>query len=178
MTKQILTGQNICLYPKSIADARLDYRWQKDAELMALSGNAPLRESFLEYLTRNVSAYDAAAGMESFAIRTQPENRHIGNCALYNIDYAAGEAQLGIAIGERDCWGKGYGLDTVMVLINYAFDQLGLVKLCLKTFENNNRARRCFEKCGFTPCGALLQDGDHYVLMELVTSSRPKPSIE
>ena len=167
----------MCLRPKSMADARHDYRWQKDAELMAFSGNEPLRESFLEYLVKNMAPSGATETMEVFAIRTIQENDHIGNCALYNIDRTVGEAQLGIAIGERDYWSKGYGREAVALLVNYAFDVLGLAKLCLKTLDDNTRARKCFEKCGFRPCGTLLHDGHCYVLMELPQPLRPPPFI-
>jgi len=167
MTAPTLAGFKVSLNPKTITDARRDYNWQKDAELMAFSGNQPLRESFLEYLISSASAYSTNNETEVFAIRTLQENRHIGNCAIYQIDYTVGEAQLGIAIGERNYWGKGYGCDAVKVACTYAFDQLKLAKLRLKTLENNTRARLCFEKCGFAPCGTLYYEGRHYILMEM-----------
>jgi RimJ/RimL family protein N-acetyltransferase len=144
---------------------------------MAFSGNEPLRESFLEYLATSASAYSTTEETEVFSIRTVAENRHIGNCALYQIDRTSGEAQLGIAIGERDCWGNGYGYDAVQLLCRYAFDQLGLAKLRLKTLDDNARARRCFEKCGFVPCGTLRQEGRQYILMELPSISPLSPSM-
>ncbi|MCL2149872.1 MAG: GNAT family N-acetyltransferase [Dehalococcoidia bacterium] len=176
MTLPTLAGLKVRLCPKSAADARSDYRWQKDAELMALNGNEPLRESFLDYLTLSAADYGTANGMEMFAIRTLSENRHIGNCALYQLDHAAGEAQLGITLGERDCWGHGYGHDAMMTMVNYALESLGLVRLHLKTLENNDRARRCFEKCGFSPYGKLLHEGHQYILMELRAASMPSPA--
>jgi len=171
MTIPSLTGRKVCLCPKSIADAEQDYYWQKDTELMAFSGNEPLKMSFSDYLTQSMAAYNPGGEMEIFAIRTTPENRHIGNCALYHIDQTAGEAQLGIAIGEQDYWSKGCGSEAVKILSNYAFAKFGLVRLRLKTLENNARAKRCFEKCGFTPCGTLTYEGRRYILMELIATS-------
>ena len=170
-----LNGQLVSLSPKSIADARRDYRWQKDAELMAFSGNQPLKQSFLEYLAQSVSSYSQKADIQMFAIRTNKENRHIGNCALYHIDLAKGEAQLGITIGERDCWGKGYGEDAVKVLSRYAFTKLGLIILRLKTLKDNDRARCCFEKAGFSACGTLLHEGRWYNVMELCRTAASVP---
>jgi RimJ/RimL family protein N-acetyltransferase len=162
-----LNGTRVALTPKSIADARRDYKWQKDAELMSFSGNKPLKESFLEYLTQSVTAYSPKSDIEMFAIRVIQDNRHIGNCALYQIDRTAGEAQVGISIGDRDYWGKGYGEDTVKVLSLYAFTELGLQRLRLKTLKNNERARKCFGKAGFKDCGEILHDGQWYCLMVL-----------
>ena len=163
---RILTGLKVCLGSKSITDARRDYRWQKDAELMAFSGNEPLNESFLEYLAQSVISPSNKQDMEIFSIRTRQGNRHIGNCAIYEINRTEGEAQLGISIGERDYWGKGYGEDAINTLSAYAFRELGLLRLRLKTLRDNTRAQRCFEKCGFKPCGMLLHQGRYYVQME------------
>jgi RimJ/RimL family protein N-acetyltransferase len=168
-----LNGLKVCLTPKSIADARRDYKWQKDAELMEFSGNLPLKESFLEYLAQSVSAYSPKSDLEMFAIRTLPDNRHIGNCALYQIDRGAGEAQLGITLGQRECWGKGYGQDAVRVLAAYAFSELGMRRLLLKTLQDNHRAKRCFEKAGFKTCGSLVHGGRSYTLMELTAPAVP-----
>jgi hypothetical protein len=88
-----LTGEKVCLCPKSIADARRDYAWQKDAELMAFSGNLPLKESFLEYLAQSVASYQLQTDVEMYSIRTLNDNRHIGNCALYGINRHNGPAQ-------------------------------------------------------------------------------------
>lgn len=172
MTLPTLIGGKVRLCPKSIADARQDYLWQKDAELMAFSGNEPLRESFPEYLAQSTTVGNTEGEMMTFSIRTFQGDRHIGNCALYLIDHTRSEAQLGIVVGERDCWNKGYGSEAVKLLSNYATGNLGLIKLRLKTLENNARAKRCFEKCGFMPCGALFYEGRHYTLMEFFPASR------
>jgi RimJ/RimL family protein N-acetyltransferase len=49
-----------------------------------------------------------SANRRQFAVDTL-EGRHIGNCAYYNIDKGGGEAEVGIMIGERSYWDKGYG---------------------------------------------------------------------
>ena len=161
-----MNGAKVSLRSKSIADARRDYLWQKDPELMGFSGNPPLKESFLEYLAQSMASYKPSNYVEIFAIRTLDNNRHIGNCALYEIDRENSSAQLGITIGERDFWSKGFGEDAVKLLAHYAFETLGLQRLWLKTLEDNTRALRCFQKSGFNPCGSIFLVGHHYTLME------------
>ena len=56
---------------------------------------------------------------------------------------------MGIQIGERDYWGKGYGTDALRVLLRYAFDELNLQRVSLSVLEGNARAMRSYEKCGF-----------------------------
>jgi RimJ/RimL family protein N-acetyltransferase len=56
---------------------------------------------------------------------------------------------MGIQIGEREYWGKGYGTDALRVLLRYAFDELNLARVSLSVLEGNVRAMRSYEKCGF-----------------------------
>ncbi|GAI42350.1 unnamed protein product, partial [marine sediment metagenome] len=74
---------------------------------------------------------------------------------------------LGIMIGNRDYWDKGYGADTVTTLLSYIFHQTDLKRIYLKTTDSNNRAQKCFKKCGFTPYGHMERDGFSFTLMEI-----------
>ncbi|MBI4267241.1 MAG: GNAT family N-acetyltransferase, partial [Chloroflexi bacterium] len=78
-----------------------------------------------------------------------------------------GEAELGIMIGDRDYWNNGYGTDIVNTLSDHAFRKTNLKRIYLKTLEENSRAQRCFQKCGFVPCGRLVNDGFNFMLMEI-----------
>ena len=165
MNQTTINGERVALHPKSISDAPRDYIWQKDAALAGLCGQKPLKISFIQYLTRYATGH-SHPDKEQFAIRTLVDSKHIGNCAIYDIDRNRAEAQMGIIIGDRRFWGQGYGTDAFMTLISYAFNQLGMRRLYLKTLEDNRRARNCFARCGFKTCGSLLENGHTYVLME------------
>ena len=156
--------RKVTLVSKRRSDAPRDYRWQTDAELMALSGNQPLTIPYQEYLTR----YDAGEQKTDtlfLSILTVSEGRHIGNCAIYDTDLDKGETSIGITIGEREYWGQGYGTEAVKALLDCVFNSMGLRSVKLKTLAENQRARRCFEKCGFQACGNLKERGRNYVLM-------------
>jgi len=168
MSRTPIRGERVSLNPKSLADARRDYIWRKDAELAALNGQHPLKISFIRYVTQFESASTSEhPAKDSFSIKTIAEGRHIGNCAIYDIDWEHSEAHVGIVIGDRRYWGKGYGSDAFRALMGYAFNHLGMQRLHLKTLERNVRARKCFARCGFQPCGSLLENGDTYILMQL-----------
>lgn len=77
------------------------------------------------------------------------EGRPIGNIALMDISYQNRNAQLGIMIGERDHWDKGFGKDAVRALLGHAFGTLGLNKVDLRLNVENKRALACYEACGF-----------------------------
>jgi RimJ/RimL family protein N-acetyltransferase len=77
------------------------------------------------------------------------EGRVVGNVGLLQIDMVHGRAWLGITIGEKDCWSHGYGTDAIRLLLQYAFNSLGLRRIQLITDADNERGIRCYEKCGF-----------------------------
>ena len=95
------------------------------------------------------------------------EGQHIGNCVWYNIDRVGREAEVGIMIGERDYWNKGYGTDTMLALVDYIFRHTNFKRVYLKTLEKNLRAHKSFQKVGFIPNGHLQRDGYEFQLMEL-----------
>jgi RimJ/RimL family protein N-acetyltransferase len=103
---------------------------------------------------------------EYLSIKTVAEGRHIGNCAIYNINWDIAEACLGIVIGDRRYWNRGYGTDAFRTLVDYTFHHLGMRRLYLKTLESNLRAQKCFARCGFKPCGSLLENGHTFILMQ------------
>jgi RimJ/RimL family protein N-acetyltransferase len=164
----MISGNKVILCEKTLDEARRDYRWQTDAELMAFSGYPRLEESFSQYLTHSLGAYKKQPSREIFTIKTIEGGEHIGNCAVYDVDHTKNEAQIGILIGEREYWDLGYGHDAVNTLAGHIFQDIGLRRIYLRTRQDNLRARACFAKCGFKPCGALRQDGYDFILMELL----------
>ena len=164
----MINGHKVILCPKTLDEARRDYRWQKDSELMAFSGYPRLEENFAQYLTHCLSAYKKQPSREIFTIKTISGHEHIGNCAVYDVDHSKNEAQIGILIGEREYWDLGYGADAVNSLVEHVFKDMDIQRIYLRTREDNLRARACFEKCGFKPCGTLWRDGYNFILMELL----------
>jgi len=87
-------------------------------------------------------------------IRTLDGDCLIGEIGLDGIKYTHGDAFVGISLGERDFWGKGYGTDAMRVLLRFAFTELNLRRVSLDVFEYNPRAVRSYEKVGFVVEGA------------------------
>jgi RimJ/RimL family protein N-acetyltransferase len=162
-----INGKKIKLREKKLSDVRNDYRWQTDLELSELDATATLEASFSAYLldySSNIHRKDHRRF--PLAIDTL-EGRHIGNCTCYDINIGKAEAQVGIMIGDKDYWGKGYGTDAVKTLVGHIYKTSDFNRLYLKTLDWNNRAQKCFSKCGFTTYGTLKRDGYNFLLMEL-----------
>jgi RimJ/RimL family protein N-acetyltransferase len=160
-------GHKVRLRRKKLSDARNDYKWQTDPELVRLDAVPLPTVSFARYLLDYTTALRfPATTRRTFAIDTL-DGKHIGNCVYYHIDQARGEAELGIMIGDRQYWDKGFGTDAVTALVNHIFQETALRRIHLKTLKWNERAQRCFRKCGFTPCGSMNKNSYHFILMEL-----------
>jgi len=101
-----------------------------------------------------------------FTIRTIEDDRLIGDIGLGGLDWASGNAWVGIGIGERVYWGRGYGTEAMRLILRFAFEELNLNRVSLDVFEYNPRAIRSYEKAGFTVEGrqrkALRRAGQSY----------------
>ena len=164
----MITGSKIILREKKLADAPDDYTWRTDPELAHLDAAPLLTTTFAQYLSDYTSQLRyLPPTRHQFAIDTM-NGKHIGNCVYYSVNETKGETELGIMLGNRDRWDKGYGADAVITLISHIFHQTSLQRIYLKTLDSNSRAQRCFQKCGFTPYGHLAKDGFSFVLMEIL----------
>lgn len=79
--------------------------------------------------------------------------RPVGNTDLRHIDWRHRTADFGIAIGEPDARGKGYGTEATRLMLDYAFNALGLNNVLLHVYEFNLAGRRAYEKAGFREFG-------------------------
>ena len=94
-------------------------------------------------------------------------NQLIGVIGLRNIDFYRSEATLGIRL-SADKVNQGYGTDAIVTLLDHAFSSMGLQRVLLDVAEDNLRARRCYEKCGFTFVGRRTSyDGTVYIDMSI-----------
>ena len=167
LSKKVITGKKIVLRDKRLADARDEHTWHADPELAELDAAPQLTISFSQYFLDYASElrFSHSSG-RSFAVEAH-DGKHIGNIGYYAIDETKGEAELGIMIGDRDYWDKGYGVDAVSTLVDYIFGETNLKRIYLKSLDWNTRAHKCFQRCGFTPCGRRVTDKYNFVLMEI-----------
>ncbi len=166
----MIKGSKVVLRGKRLEDARNDYAWKTDAELARLDATIPLDMPFSHYLisyAEELRYGDMRGGR--YAIETL-EGKHIGNCSYYNLDEDKGEVELGILIGDRAYWDKGYGTEAVTILVPQIFEETNIKRIYLHTLEGNIRAQKCFQKCGFTPSGRVTRGGHNFILMELKRS--------
>src|SRR5262249_27535125 len=71
-----------------------------------------------------------------------------------DMSYQHRRASFGILIGEKDCWGKGYGTEATRLILDYGFRQLGLHNIMLSVSSANTAAIRAYTRAGFHVIGA------------------------
>jgi RimJ/RimL family protein N-acetyltransferase len=144
----ILTGHLTRLTAvNSDTDADSIARWSRDSQFWRLAQTEPAYPDLPRKRKQHIE--NRGLDFEGFAIRTLAADQLIGLIGLYTIFWHQREAFMGIQIGERDYWGKGYGTDALQALLRYAFKELNLQRVSLSFLEGNDRAMRSYEKCGF-----------------------------
>ena len=173
---EVARGALVVLREKRLSDARDDYRWRTDAELARYDAARPFAAAYHDYLAlyRDELTYPSPY-RHSLAIEDR-DGRHIGNAMYYNIDAVRREAEIGITIGEREYWSRGYGTDAVKTLVRRVIEVTTFRRVYLKTLEWNVRAQRAFLKAGFHTCGRSRRGGNSFIIMEfLATWLEPDP---
>lgn len=92
-----------------------------------------------------------------FVVIDQATGKIIGYIDVKNIDWRIPKAELGCFIDERYA-GKGISQRALSMVINYLFTELKMLKLFLRTHEENGQARNLAEKCGFKVEGHIRKD--------------------
>jgi RimJ/RimL family protein N-acetyltransferase len=165
----MLKGSKALLRPMKQDDIARQHQFDQDLELYgldcALPRVSPVETAQAFYETRTKPDPDLAP----FAI--EADGKYIGYCGLRNLQDRHGNLELGILIGDRQYWGRGYGRDAVRLLLRCAFHSLGARRVGLTTHAKNERALRCYLACGFVeegrPRQVLWIEGEYTDLVEM-----------
>jgi len=169
MAEDILKGKYVRLVavdPIEMAEASI--RWGRDSEYLRYAMIEPVNQYSTRMVTNWIKKDQEVdpPGRCEFAIRSVDGDRLIGTCGLGGDFYPHGEAFVGIGLGEREQWGKGYGTDAMLVILRYAFQELNLRRVTLSVSGYNPRAIRSYEKAGFVHEGLshnfFLRDGKRW----------------
>jgi RimJ/RimL family protein N-acetyltransferase len=154
MSTDIFTGKLVRLVALDLEnDAKMFSQWEQDSEFQRLwNSEVPQRynpSQLKKYFEEEISR------MHMFMIERLEDGRKIGEIDLSGFNWTVGNAWVGIGIGERELWGKGYGTDAMQVLLRYAFEELNLKRLTLNVFDVNQRGISSYEKAGFRHEGRI-----------------------
>ena len=150
-----ITSDNIILRPLTKADLENRVRWFNDLQVRQ---TLVVNEVFeLEKTIRWFERMQSDKTRTEFAIET-PEGVVIGVTGLLGIENEHGVAECYCVIGNKDYWGKKLGTEIHSVLIQWAFEKLGLYKIRADIRTNNPAIFRVVEKLGFKIEGTLRKE--------------------
>ena len=140
--------------------AKAEINWQRDSEFMRFTDNEAVyltsEKKLRELFEKRIEA-GFKPDLYTFSIRVLEEDNLIGFLGL-RLDLIHNDAMIGIGIGDREHWDKGYGTDAMKVCLRYAFTELNLHRASLGLHEYNPRALRAYEKAGFKLEGKTRKD--------------------
>jgi len=161
----VIPGDRVRLRRLERSDLPLFVEWLNDPELREhLAVAYPLSQAQEEQWFESALRMEPA--LQPFAIEARLKARDraftlVGTVSFHAVDWRNRTAELGLFIGPKALWGKGYGTDALRALVAFAFGELNLNRLWLRVYEDNLRARRSYEKVGFAVEGRLRQDRFH-----------------
>jgi RimJ/RimL family protein N-acetyltransferase len=126
-------------------------------EILALPQSSIAEMKFIE----SAAERPALAADRSLVIETVADRKYLGGVAFHGINWHNRAAGVGIVIGDKSYWGRGYGSDAMRVLMRLGFDKLNLHRLWLHVYEFNQRAIASYERCGFKREGVLRKERFH-----------------
>ena len=150
----IIKGTKVALTPQQRENVPTYWKWICDPEVnVGLTNIGACVSIENEYAWYDDNVAKAGGGSVNFDIHEVNGMRLVGDCALFDIDHVAGTAELGLIIGEKDCWNRGYATETVALLVRYAFDVLGLSSVVLHAYDFNEPAIAAYRRAGFREVG-------------------------
>ncbi len=165
-----LVGKKCYLSPIDVSDAERYTEWLNDIEVIKY---LTLRDKMVSLVTEREALERLARG-HSYAIVTLESDELIGSCGLVDVDYLNRTCEVGIFIGNKEYWGKGYGTEALKLLISYGINYLNLNNFMLKVYSYNERAIKSYRKIGFREMGrrrkSVIIEGKEYdtIYMDLL----------
>lgn len=160
----MLKGKLVLLRPVRRSDLQNFLKWFNDPEVTRyLDRSLPLtemeEEKNVEELGTTRARTDAAFVIEA----SEHPAQSIGWIDLTGINPKDHNAMFGIVIGEKECWGKGYGMEAARLLVNYGFEQLNLHRISSRVHALNERSLKLHNRVGFKEEGrqreAIFKNG-------------------
>jgi RimJ/RimL family protein N-acetyltransferase len=162
----MLRGEKVLLRPPKRSDITNFLKWFNDPEVVHyLSMYLPMTEMAEEKWIEDAASRIQAGTSVYFIIEATEGNssRLLGTIGLHGISPKDHSASFGIAIGEKEYWGNGYGTEATRLILAYGFQQLNLHRIGSAALAYNERSIRLHKKVGFREEGrqreATYKDG-------------------
>src|SRR5690242_17816534 len=151
----MLKGEKVILRAMMRDDLERLCQFNNDVEVEVAGGGDPPMPQSLARLQAEYDANISKGGRDGTGFAIEADGQYIGGCGLFQFDDVAHTCALGITIGDKAYWGRGYGTDALRLLLDYAFRLRNIRRVYLSVNSTNERAIRAYRRCGFVEEGRL-----------------------
>lgn len=154
-----LIGERIYLSPKGSSEEEIEKftEWLNDFQVTDYTGRT---SQITTYASEKEYLENAEKDTENrtFNIVTLEDDKLVGTVGLEHINWIERSAVLGIFIGDKNFRNNGYGTEAIQLLLEYGFKYLNLHSIRLDLLSVNERAHKCYLKCGFKDTGCSREE--------------------
>lgn len=146
-------GERIFIRLLSEDDVTGEYlNWLRDVEVIRFL-ESRWKTFTLEDLKQYVRNINNSHHDYIFGIFLLDTGKHIGNIKIGSINFIHRFGDIGLLIGDKNYWGKGYGTEAIKLATGYAFEDLNLRCLIAGMYSNNVGSYKAFLKAGYEQVG-------------------------
>lgn len=152
-----LIGSKVYLCPLMKKDIGLFQKWMSDLEVASKIGEVATQVMTSE---SQIAWFEKQAKLKNhilLSIVAKKNLKTIGNITLKDIHQTDRRANMGILIGDKNYWSKGYGREAIVLLLDFGFNVLNLHSVAIGAYSYNVRAMRAYNAIGFKEVGRLRE---------------------
>ncbi|MDR2546383.1 MAG: GNAT family N-acetyltransferase [Lachnospiraceae bacterium] len=158
-----IVGKKCYLSPIDENDSEKYAEWLNDLEMTQyLVGLGPINVN----VGNMRGILESAAQGHNYSIIDIETNELLGDCCFEGLNHLNQTSEVGIYIGNKEYWDKGFGTEALSLLLDYGFKVLNLHCVYLQVVSFNDRAIKSYEKIGFEVVGkkreAILKGKERY----------------
>lgn len=165
-----LRGERITLRHPTMNDAKTIFHWERDDEVWRYDPRRPFSSNMSDFLPVFERNYVHGNGRQFWFIIEDEKHIPIGTITYFNIDYRLGQVEIGLGLGDKTRWGKGYGPEAIRTLVQFLFSHPGLTRIYAETARANQPSRRAFAKANFVEVSQIYDprsSGEPWILLEI-----------
>ena len=154
-----IVGDRIYLSPRGASDEEIEKftEWMNDFQVTDYINKS---EQIMTAIGEKEWLENTARKNENknFNIIDLNSNKLIGTIGLEKFNWTSRNAVLGIFIGDKNYRNNGYGTEAIKLLLEFGFKYLNLHSIRLSLLSVNERAHKCYLKCGFKDTGKSREE--------------------
>ncbi|WP_434641789.1 GNAT family protein [Thermoanaerobacterium thermosaccharolyticum] len=148
-----LIGEKCYLSPMNVDDYEKYTEWVNDMEVAA----GMLFASKMITSSKEKEIVETLSKEYNFAIVDIKTDELIGNLGFPKLDYINRVAEVGLFIGNKEYWGRGYGQEALNLALDFGFSILNMHNIYLRVYSYNKPAISCYKKVGFKEAGRIRE---------------------